>query len=299
MMQDSTGPQRDLAQSLEDMIRGFVLDSPLNRLEDLDGGPIFEEPLVGFADGDDPLFQEYKSIIGDFHLTPREAMVSALSEEAAAARPDSGVSVISWVLPIARDNRVSNRRMTQGPSLRWNQARWHGQTLAEALSRQVVSALTERGFRAAAPDLTKAFQVMELPNGRCSNWSQRHVAYAAGLGTFSLTDAFITPKGVTVWCSSVVTDARLPASPRTYSNHTANCPFHVDGSCGACIQRCPAGAITAQGHDKVKCREQMYGAQREYLDKPGYIGKYAGCGLCLTKVPCEAGIPKRAQSHAL
>ncbi|MDP2662574.1 MAG: epoxyqueuosine reductase, partial [Dehalococcoidia bacterium] len=253
MTQDPTGPQARLAQSLEEMIRAFVLESPLNRLRDLDGGPIYEEPLVGFADGDDPLFQEYKSIIGDFHLTPREAMERHLSEEGAGAPLVSDVSVISWVLPIARDNRVSNRRMTKGPSLRWNQARWHGQTLAEALSRQVVSALTERGFRAVAPDLMKAFQVMELPTGRCSNWSQRHVAYAAGLGTFGLTDAFITPKGVTIWCSSVVTDARLPASPRSYSNHTANCPFYVDGSCGACIQRCPAGAITAQGHDKVRC----------------------------------------------
>ncbi|MDP2936420.1 MAG: epoxyqueuosine reductase, partial [Dehalococcoidia bacterium] len=80
-----------------------------------------------------------------------------------------------------------------------------------------------------------------------------------------------------------------------YANHLANCPFFTDGSCGACIQRCPAGAISAQGHDKIKCREEMYGVQKAWLEKPGYIGNYAGCGLCQTKVPCESRIPRAAQ----
>jgi len=32
--------------------------------------------------------------------------------------------------------------------------------------------------------------------GPASSWSERHAAYAAGLGTFSLNDALITPKGI-------------------------------------------------------------------------------------------------------
>jgi len=37
-------------------IKQFVAESPLNRLRDIDGSPMWDEPLVAFADGDDPLF---------------------------------------------------------------------------------------------------------------------------------------------------------------------------------------------------------------------------------------------------
>lgn len=298
-MKDQAKPKSSSAQFIEDTIKTFVRESPLNRLKEFDGGPIYDEPLVGFASGDDPLFQDYKRIIGDFHFTPREAFERHLREDLSISSSFNGaLTVISFVLPVARTTRMSNRRETKGPSLRWNNTRWYGQPFAEALTRHVVSVLREQGSRAVAPDQMPLYQVLDLPNGRCSNWSQRHMAYAAGLGTFGLSDSFITPAGTALWCCSVVTDMVLPATPRGYANHLANCPFFSDGSCGACIQRCPAGAISAQGHDKIKCREEMYGVQKAWLEKPGYIGKYAGCGLCQTKVPCESRIPLAAQGDS-
>jgi hypothetical protein len=38
---------------LVETIKSEVANSPLNRLKDIDDSPIWEEPLVGFADGDD------------------------------------------------------------------------------------------------------------------------------------------------------------------------------------------------------------------------------------------------------
>ncbi len=248
---------------------------------------------MGFADGDDPLFQEYKSIIGDFHLTPREALGKYLREQLNVEPPQfDDISVICWILPAAKEVRLSNSRMTDGPSLLWNNMRWLGQSLNDNLARHVVALLEEKGYRAVAPDKTEFFKVRQLPNGRASNWSHRHAAYVAGMGTFSLSDALITPKGIAMRCNSVVTDLKLPATARKYASHVANCPFLVDGSCGVCIERCPAGAITAQGHDKHKCRENIRVTQAPWLEKPGYMGEYAGCGLCQSKVPCESGIPK-------
>jgi epoxyqueuosine reductase QueG len=61
------------------------------------------------------------------------------------------------------------------------------------------------------------------------------------------------------------------------------------------MERCPAGAITEQGHDKNKCRDFLLNKQKVILKElgreEGYIGRYLGCGLCQTKVPCEACIP--------
>jgi len=289
--------QANPARFLEEAARAYVSSSPGNRLRAFSGTPIFDEPLVGFADGEDPIFTEYKTVIGEFHLTPREALRKQLTEIPGKDRSElPTVSVMSWVLPIARKTRLSNRRETEGPSLRWNHTRWDGQDFNLELSRYLVSLLEQMGQHAVAPELAPFYGIKRLSNGLASSWSQRHIAYAAGLGTFSLSDGFITPRGIAMRCGSVVTDLKLPASPRPYPNHLANCLFYVDGSCRKCIERCPYGAITEKGHDKEKCFEIMFVKQRPWMEGAhgeGYIGDYSGCGLCQTGVPCEDRIPSR------
>ncbi len=284
-------PARFLTESIEE----YTWSSPLNRLPAFDSTPIFETPLVGFASGDDPIFMEYKSIIADFHLTPREAMTSYLTETLGNNPSElRTVSVISIVLPIARETRLSNRREIQGPSLRWNHTRWQGQEFITELSNHIASLLRELGQYAVVPELAPFFQMRELPDGLASVWSQRHIAYAAGLGTFGLSDGFITPKGIALRCTSVVTNLEIPPTHRPYPDHYANCLFHTTGTCGRCIKRCPGGAITEKGHDKKRCLEILITEQKPWMEGAhgeGYIGTYAGCGLCQTKVPCEGGIP--------
>lgn len=275
-------------------IKLFVAESPLNRLKDIDGSPTWDEPMVAFADGDDPLFSQYKTAVGEFHLTPREALsehLKTLNDDQAPALPRVGV--VSWILPVPELTRRSNRVMKEGPSLRWNHTRFQGEEFNDHLRRHVVSLLEEKGYRAVAPMLASYFTIHTLADGPASNWSERHVAYAAGHGTFSLSDGLITARGIAHRCGSVVFDAAIEPSPRPYSDYREYCPYPNDGTCGACIKRCPAGAITSQGHDKIRCNEYMSVVLKDWKQKPGYIGKYVACGLCQTRVPCEAGIPKR------
>jgi ferredoxin len=281
---------------LENAIKEYVAASPGNRLPAFNGGPIFDEPLVGFADGNDLIFQDYKAIIGDFHLTPREALEMHLQGKGSGdEKQPPKVSVISWILPITYETRLSSRRESRVPSLRWNHTRWQGQEFINELSHYVVSLLEELGYQGVAPELASFYEIKALSNGLASNWSQRHIAYAAGLGTFSLNDGFISPRGIAMRCGSVVSGIALSPSPRVYGSHLANCLFYRDGSCRRCIERCPVSAITEQGHDKEKCREYLLVEQRAMLKQlgrdEGYLGFYPGCGLCQTKVPCEARIP--------
>jgi epoxyqueuosine reductase QueG len=208
----------------------------------------------------------------------------------------ANVSVISFVLPIAKETRLSNAREKAGPSLRWNHTRWHGQDCINALSAHLVALLAKAGYEAIAPEISPYFRIFTVPDGFASNWSQRHIAYAAGLGTFSLNEGFITKKGMTMRCASVVTSLKLESTARTYTQHLANCRFYAEGQCGACMKRCPYGAISEKGHDKLKCRDALFEKQRPWIEGdhgPGYIGAYAGCGLCQTGVPCETRIPVR------
>lgn len=295
-MRDLNGLEKapELQSDLVEAINRHVVESPLNRLQNIDDSPIWEEPLVGFADGDDPLFDLYKTVVGEFHLTPREALAAHVrATTGAEPREFERVGVISWILPTARETKLSNRQMTEGPSLRWNHTRFQGEEFNDSLRRHIVALLQARGFVAVAPMLASYFRTLTLPNGPTSNWSERHAAYAAGLGTFSLSDGLITARGIAHRCGSVVVGTTLVPSTRPYTQHLEYCPYPKDGSCGVCISRCPAGAIGPNGHDKVKCREYLFVGQADWLKQPGYIGNYAGCGLCQTKVPCESGIPRQ------
>ena len=280
--------QIEPAQFISQAIKTFTRNSPANRLPGTKD-PIFEEPLVRFASGDDPLFTEYKTIIAPTHLTPREALAKAHNKnpEDLPAR----LSVISWILSIAAKTRQSNRRQKDIPSRPWSHTRWHGEHFNDALREYVVRLLTEMGYLAVAPVVQPFFKVSANEKGDLSNWSERHIAYAAGHGTFSLSDGFITERGIAQRCGSVVTDLELPVSPRTTETPYSNCLFYTDGSCKACIARCPAEAITEAGHDKIKCHNYVY-ENLGYLLKEYEVG-VVGCGLCQVKVPCEARNPMR------
>jgi epoxyqueuosine reductase len=274
-----------MKQMLIDEICRYVATDPANRLPGSDQ-PYFDEPAVGFASADDPLFARYKTIIGDFHLTPQELIDRS---------PDQGewrpLTVISWALPICSSTRTANRNETAYPALPWAQTRAFGEKFNEALRRHVVEFLTGKGYHAAAPQLLPIWQrLADTPVGLASTFSERHAAYAAGLGTFSLSDGMITAKGIAHRLGSVVTDLEIAPSARIYPDHLANCLYYREQSCGACIKRCPAGAISTAGHDKNKCRTYVHGTVFQAVGEK-YGVPIAGCGLCQTNVPCEAGIP--------
>jgi len=284
--------QTNPAQFIEEEIKEFTRTSPLNRLPFINDYIIWDEPLVKFANGDDPIFTEYKSIIAPTHFTPREALAKAYSKslEDMPAR----LSVVSWILPTSEKTRKSNRSETLVPSRLWSHTRWYGEKFNEALREHMVEILTEMGYLAVAPFLQRYFKIDRNEKGPYSNWSERHIAYAAGHGTFSLSDGFITERGIAHRCGNVVTNLILPASARTATSPYSNCLFYVGVNCNACIKRCPAGAITEKGHDKIRCLAYMYNIG--YLPRPKEYDNdttVAGCGLCQTKVPCEFQNPTK------
>ena len=275
-----------MAETLCREIERFVAESPGNRHPE-GAGPYFDAPLVGFAAATDPLFLEYQAIIGPFHWTPQALFAETFGPGSLAQG-----TVVAWVLPIAEATRRSNRRRDRLPSVPWVHTRAHGEVFNDALRRHVVRALEKQGYRAVAPQLSPHWRRLDdTPVGLASTWSERHAAYAAGLGTFSLNDALITPAGIAHRLGSVVTDRVLPPSPRPYPDYRHNCLFYREGTCGACIARCPAGALSEAGHDKEVCRRYTHGTVMAELG-PELGVAVTGCGLCQTAVPCESRAPK-------
>lgn len=208
---------------------------------------------------------------------------------------DQGISpgdltVISYILPQTEATKADNRREDKYPSERWARARICGEEVNVKLRNHIVAALKNERCRAVAPILTPQFSRRLSPKyGFASTWSERHAAYAAGLGTFGLCDGLITPVGKAMRTGSVVAQLKIPSTPRPYDNHRAYCLFFSHGICKKCAKRCPAGAITEAGKDKHLCYHYVR-KMRDYV-KTQYNFDGYGCGLCQTGVPCESKMP--------
>jgi len=273
---------------LEQVIVDFIERSPENTLQPPFDEPAFDTPLVGFSKGGDPLYQDYKEHVGPFHWTPIEAFELAFPD--VKVRPEE-LTVVSYILPQTRATKADNRKETRFPAERWARARIMGEEVNVKLRLHVVAALTEQGVQALAPVLIPQWEFKAGgPYVLASTWSERHAAYAAGLGTFGLCDAMITAKGKAMRVGSVIARIDVPPTPRPYQNHREYCLFFTQGTCKKCIPRCPVGAISEAGKDKAKCMAHLWPGTADYV-KANYGFDGYGCGLCQTGVPCESKIP--------
>jgi epoxyqueuosine reductase QueG len=280
---------------VETLIRDFIVDSPLNSMQDGTGEPAWDLALVGYASGADPIWQQYKEYVGAFHWTPWEVFNQHCTAKPAAAE---ALTVIAWVLPQRAIVRESNRRARKYPSEAWARIRLYGEAFNAALRRHVVDHLHQAGHESIAPMLAPNWTIVESERfSYASSWSERHAAHAVGLGTFGLCDGLITAAGKAMRVGSVVARISLEPTPRPYHDHRAYCLFFANGTCGKCIDRCPARAITEAGHDKEACRQHLARARAHI--KATYHFEGHGCGLCQVGVPCEAGIPVQSARKAL
>jgi epoxyqueuosine reductase len=275
-MKMTGGVEMDKNRIIE-TVRSFVASDPRNVIPEIPGLAIYDEPLFGFAAAADPLYGELKKegIIGPHHLGPEEWLPGANS-------------VVSWFLPFSKEIVASNR--VEGmPSREWYLSRFWGEEFNNAVRDHAVDALTNAGHKALAPVRDKRFVMLPAT----SNWSERHTAYIAGMGTFCLSYSFITEKGCAGRFGSVITELDLSPSTRNVSSLMGNCLFAVDGSCGDCIARCPAHAISAEKKDHTLCMNFLVEKiLAEYPQK--YGGIYAGgCGKCQTAVPCARTNPMK------
>ena len=287
-MQDKS--PTEMAAWIETVILDFVDNSPENTLQGSFEEKAFENPLVGFSGGDDSLYESYREVVGPFHWTPLEIFTRTFPGVSAKA---ADLTVISWILPQTRATKADNRREDTYPAERWARARIFGEEVNVKLRHRVVDVLQTAGYEAVAPMLAPGWE-RKLSDQYvfASTWSERHAAYAAGLGTFGLCDGLITPRGKAMRTGSVVARIKVPPTPRPYDDHHAYCLYYSQGICGKCIKRCPVNALSKEGHDKIKCLQHLKPATEEYVKDNYHFDGY-GCGLCQVGVPCESKIPAR------
>ncbi len=278
----------DLPAFIAQTLRELIDHSPDNTLKNAVKEKAWDDFLLGFASGADPLWAWLKNDIGSFLWTPEE--IFNLTFPKSPAAPEE-LTVVSWILPQRKVVKDEQRRADYYPGERWARVRRFGEGFNVLLRRRVAEALTEAGFAAVAPMISPLWShETSTKYGFASNWSERHAAFVAGLGTFGLCDGLITPKGKAMRAGSVVVRAEIAPTQRPYKDHHAYCLFYTDGSCGDCIDRCPVGAVSKAGHDKIKCDGHTRGTVSAWV-RQSFDFEVDACGLCQVGVPCESGIP--------
>ena len=272
--------------ALEATAADFLKASPYNYVSEADalepefaGMKIYEACLVGYAAADDAYLT---ALAGN-----NDARLTITPPISWLPSAKTVVSVfLSFTSQVKKSNRGGDR-----PSIEWLHARIQGQTCITQLGLYLRDFMIDAGYRAVVPGADERFwstTVSTNPNRPdfTSNWSERHIAYAAGLGTFSLSKGIITEQGMAGRFVSFVTDMDFAPTPGTYTALTEHCIM-----CGKCAQNCPVGAINPQtGKSHAPCSELL--DEIRAANEP-----YYGCGKCQVGVPCESGIPNKIARH--
>ena len=250
----------------------FTVESPGNYISEeaaldpgLAGMKIYDAPIFAFGAADDELFIKYKEtgVIGSSFMTPNEWLPGAKT-------------VISFFMPFTKRVKKANATNNDWPADEWLQARYEGQIFLQELTQYIQKQICDTGHVCLIPSLDRRFNVVDkyIPN-----WSERHAAYACGLGTFGLSKGLITEKGMCGRYGSLLTDLIIEPTVRHYSDIYEYCNM-----CGICIRKCPVNAISKDGKDSSLCAAFLNKVHEKH--DPRY-----GCGKCQVNVPCESGIP--------
>jgi epoxyqueuosine reductase QueG len=238
------------------------------------GKRMFDAPIVCYASAEDDYLA---SLAGNQAanidlLQPKEWLPEAKT-------------VISAFMPFTEWLRAENRG-GDWPAASWFYGRINGEVTMIRLVEALAAELRAAGHATVVPLTDPRLRIFMRPEGAApprftSNWSERHVAFATGLGTFGISGGIITEKGMAGRLISLLTSLELEPTPRTYSGLLDHCIL-----CGKCAQNCPGHAIDLASKKKDHILCNRYLARVRELEEPFY-----GCGKCSCDVPCEIRIP--------
>jgi epoxyqueuosine reductase QueG len=226
----------------------------------------WKDAIVRFADANDSLFYNLRSAVSSTHAMPKDFL-------------DEAETVIVYFIPFTDEINKSNIKGREC-SEEWARAYVESNKLMQELNQYLADELEDSGYKSYAIPGTYNFDTDKL----ISDWSQRHVAYIAGLGSFGLNNMMITEKGCCGRIGSIVTSLKLEPSNRLNEEY---CLYKKNGKCKACVRRCVNNALKVDEFVRNNCYDICLENDKKY----SYLGLCDICGKCTVGVPCSTKIP--------
>jgi epoxyqueuosine reductase QueG len=231
-------------------------------------GKLWKEPIVEIISAKDEKLQTLKESVSAEHCMPHDIL------------PDAK-SIISFFIPFQETIVKSNIKGTMA-SGEWVIAYIKTNDLIKTINDRIEILMVQNGRKTGKIPATHNFDVKIL----ISNWSHRHIAYIAGIGTFGINNMLITKNGCCGRFGSIIINYEFNEykQPRKIKE---KCLHKLNGSCGICQKKCMANAYENGAYDRHKCYEQCL-KNAEYHKKTGYADV---CGKCLAGLPCSTREP--------
>ncbi|TDO92028.1 hypothetical protein DFR79_10854 [Halanaerobium saccharolyticum] len=226
----------------------------------------WKDPVIKYAAADDPMFKELKDAVSESHLMPEDILPGAQT-------------VIAYFIPFT--NKISNSNIEDKySSPQWAKAYVETNQLIAELNQQLKNKLSEKGYQASLIAATNNFDKERL----LSDWSHRHAAYIAGLGTFGINNMLITEKGCAGRIGTLITNLKVEASERTEKERCFN---KAGFNCSKCVDRCVNGALQENSFDRHLCYDLLLENDKLHLESE----LTDVCGKCSVDLPCSFTSP--------
>lgn len=227
----------------------------------------WKKPLIGYADVNHPIIRDLKSIVIDTHHLPEEVI-------------DDAKIIVVYFIPFKEEIIFSNIDVADNyASTEWADAYKDTNDMLAEIKKYLIEKIREYGYHA---DYCKDISMIE--DIYYSNYSERHLAYVAGLGTFGLNNLLISKDGCCGRIGSIVTNLDVIADAPL---ERERCLYKANGSCKLCIDPCFMDALsTDESFKRDKCFQACYRNEELHGGR-----EYSVCGKCSVGLPCSLKAP--------
>ena len=245
-------------------IKSAIIDYGINNQSSY----FWKEPIIEIISANDNKLNILKKAISAEHFMPNDIL------------PDAK-SIISFFIPF-QDSIVKNNIEGTMASKEWAMAYIKTNDLIKIINENIEKLMTKKGYKTGKIPATHNFDKDKL----ISNWSHRHIAYIAGIGTFGINNMLITKNGCCGRFGSIVINYKFNEY-RQDIEIKEKCINKVNGSCGICINKCIVNAYENNKFNRHKCYKQCL--ENDEFHKTN--GNASVCGKCIVGLPCSVKEP--------
>jgi epoxyqueuosine reductase QueG len=251
----------EIIKEIESTIIDYEKNNRLNKM--------WKEPIIEIISANNEKLKILKKSVSLEHFMPYNIL------------PDAK-SIICFFIPFQENIVKSNIKGTMA-SEEWAKAYIKTNDLIKTINDNIEILMGKNGYKAGKISATTHnFDVKKI----ISNWSHRHIAYIAGIGTFGVNNMLITKNGCCGRFGSIIINYELNKYKQV-NEIKEKCLNKLNGTCGVCRKKCAVNAYENGIFNRHRCYEQCL-ENAKYHEKIGYADV---CGKCLVGLPCSIKEP--------
>ena len=250
----------NITETIKSTVIAYELNNNLHKF--------WKEPIIEIISAKNEKLKILRKAVSIEHFLPCDILSDAKS-------------IISFFIPFQENIVRSNIGGTMA-SKEWVLAFIKTNDLIKTINDEIELLMLQNRYKIGKITATQNLDSKHL----ISNWSHRHIAYIAGIGTFGMNNMLITKNGCCGRFGSIIINYEFSEYKQ---NKIINekCLKKINGTCGKCQKNCIVDAYENNNFNRNKCYKQCL-KNGEYHNS---MENATVCGKCLVNLPCSMKEP--------